>query len=637
MELEQFKKINGNAYSFKEIWDIYDKQFTMIRDVLLSMGDKYVVETIPKSDDKTKKLMNKYTKNQLFLYVNGVIQWKDVNYKEIDGETIELLFDRDTQDDLRVVIIKSNVMADSISNYMDDLRSIVADAKKCYGESKSLEDKLVQLHSELVQQHSIYSQGKLDSVLEDLKNLKNDYMEYRTNVLNLVDTLTKVKSDMIVLSSIISLRLEELDEKVASEVTKQLKSFKRQIDDKLVEYDTNITKIKTELNKKIEDTKTEITTSVQTVLQGYEQKMTEFKNYMDVNTLSQQDVLDGNVDLNSEALKRKSGFYLITSTSPISNAPFEGIKLGTLVVKVHAGNRAIEQEFRSLNGEMSQRTFKNSTWTDWYTPITLPSEVSKDVKDGITTGDTAGKLLWNMLHSKGENFELPTENAELGKLGIFSSYYNVKDKFKNQPSQYGQLINFPANKDQECAQLWISQDSSDRAEGIRYRCGNQRNKISDQIFRSASDIFTLKECDAILDRANSPGIKSQPWVKDGIPYAIKADGVYLRKEATLGSYSKVFWVYVGEGVAWTSSFTTDILRLKGHIELLKESPSNGEIMLMVHNNLFICYSCKKASQDLLRTWKISDYHINSNIYMVGIYGWPRRFNLDEDRVVFSGL
>ena len=244
MELEQFKKINGNAYTFKEIWDIYDKQFTMIRDVLLSMGDKYVVETIPKSNDKTIKLKNKYTKNQLFLYVNGVIQWKDVNYKEIDGETIELLFDRDTQDDLRVVIIKSNVMADSISNYIDDLRSIVADAKKCYGESKSLEDRLVQLHSELVQQHSIYSQGKLDSVLEDLKNLKSDYMEYRMNALNLVDTLTKVKSDMTVLSSIISLRLEELDEKVASEVTKQLRTFKKQIDDTLAEYNTNITKIK---------------------------------------------------------------------------------------------------------------------------------------------------------------------------------------------------------------------------------------------------------------------------------------------------------------------------------------------------------------------------------------------------------
>nr|DAQ48164.1 MAG TPA: hypothetical protein [Bacteriophage sp.] len=637
MELEQFKKINGNAYTFKEIWDIYDKQFTMIRDVLLSMGDKYVVETIPKSNDKTIKLTNKYTKNQLFLYVNGVIQWKDVNYKEIDGETIELLFDRDTQDDLRVVIIKSNVMADSISNYIDDLRSIVADAKKCYGESKSLEDRLVQLHSELVQQHSIYSQGKLDSVLEDLKNLKSDYMEYRMNALNLVDTLTKVKSDMTVLSSIISLRLEELDEKVASEVTKQLRTFKKQIDDTLAEYNTNITKIKKELTKKIEDTKTEITNSVRTVLQGYEQKMTEFKNYMDVNTLSQQEVLDGNIDLNSEELKRKSGFYLITSTAPIGNAPFEDIKLGTLVVKVHAGNRAIEQEFRSLNGEMSQRTFKNSTWTSWYTPITLPSEVSKDVKDGITTGDTAGKLLWNMLHSKGENFELPTENAEINKLGIFSSYYNVKDKFKNQPAQYGQLINFPAAQDQEGTQIWISQDASYRAEGIRYRCGNAKNKMSDQIFRSASDIFTLKECDAILDRANSPGDKPSAWVRDGVPYAIKANGVYLRKEATLGSYSKVFWVVSGEGQAWSQSFTLEINRLKGQIELLKASPSNGEIMFMSHDNFFLCYSCKWAAWQLLNTWKISEYHINSNVYVLGIYGWPRRFNLDEDKVVFSGL
>ena len=65
--------------------------------------------------------------------------------------------------------------------------------------------------------------------------------------------------------------------------------------------------------------------------------------------------------------------------------------------------------------------------------------------------------LWDYLHRLGVNPTLPTTNAALNALGVFMSYFNQKDKIANQPTKYGQLINLPANKSAESAQLWIEQ------------------------------------------------------------------------------------------------------------------------------------------------------------------------------------
>ena len=76
MEIKPFKKINGGGYSFKEVWDIYDEQFNLIRDIILSLGDKYHVDNVSGSDEKIITLNTPYNSNQVFVYCNGVLQWK---------------------------------------------------------------------------------------------------------------------------------------------------------------------------------------------------------------------------------------------------------------------------------------------------------------------------------------------------------------------------------------------------------------------------------------------------------------------------------------------------------------------------------------------------------------------------------
>lgn len=84
--------------------------------------------------------------------------------------------------------------------------------------------------------------------------------------------------------------------------------------------------------------------------------------------------------------------------------------------------------------------------------------------------------LWNYLHRLGINPTLPTENTEINALGIFSSYF-YSNTIENQPTQWGQLINIPANT-AESTQLWVDQGNGH----IYCRTGNVKHPIVKQPF-----------------------------------------------------------------------------------------------------------------------------------------------------------
>ena len=221
MEIKPFKTINGNGYSFKEIWKIYDEQFNILRDIILSLGDKYQVENFSGSDNKVITLNTPYNSNQVFVYCNGVLQWKDRDYRENSPTEIELLFDRKATDDVRIVTIKSNVIKNDLHQYLQDISSVVANAKEQYDSARNLESRLVELYSALQQTHSLYTNNSTASLVTDLTRLKSEYDKVSTSV----TALDKKLKDLIGSSEYIltTLNIDDLKELV--------KSIKAQIDE----------------------------------------------------------------------------------------------------------------------------------------------------------------------------------------------------------------------------------------------------------------------------------------------------------------------------------------------------------------------------------------------------------------------
>lgn len=125
-------------------------------------------------------------------------------------------------------------------------------------------------------------------------------------------------------------------------------------------------------------------------------------------------------------------------------------------------------------------------------------------KAGTLDGDAG---LWNYLHRVGNNPELPTVNAEIAKMGIFISYFwhNI---IAHQPTQYGQLINLPADSNNELAQLWIAQASGQ----MYHRGGNGSIAINDTPFKRFLDTDDLSAAGVVAGDVSNANAW---WVKLG--------------------------------------------------------------------------------------------------------------------------
>lgn len=126
-------------------------------------------------------------------------------------------------------------------------------------------------------------------------------------------------------------------------------------------------------------------------------------------------------------------------------------------------------------------------------------------KAGTLDGDAG---LWDYLHRIGVNPTLPTTNAALNALGVFMSFFSQKDKIANQPTQYGQLLNLPADKSAESAQLWIEQPTGK----MYHRGGNGSIAINDTPFKRFLDTDDLSAAGVV---AGDVSDANAWWVKLG--------------------------------------------------------------------------------------------------------------------------
>lgn len=126
-------------------------------------------------------------------------------------------------------------------------------------------------------------------------------------------------------------------------------------------------------------------------------------------------------------------------------------------------------------------------------------------KAGTLVGDAG---LWDYLHRLGVNPTLPTTNAALNALGVFMSYFTQNYKIANQPTQYGQLLNIPADKGAESAQLWIEQASGK----MFHRGGNGSLAINGTPFKRFLDTDDLSPAGVVAGDVSNA---SAWWVKLG--------------------------------------------------------------------------------------------------------------------------
>lgn len=126
-------------------------------------------------------------------------------------------------------------------------------------------------------------------------------------------------------------------------------------------------------------------------------------------------------------------------------------------------------------------------------------------KAGTLDGDAG---LWDYLHRLGVNPTLPTTNAALNALGVFMSHFTQDNKIANQPGQYGQLLNLPADKGAESAQLWIEQPTGK----MFHRGGSNSNAINDTPFKRFLDTDDLSAAGVVAGDVSN---KDAWWVKLG--------------------------------------------------------------------------------------------------------------------------
>ena len=190
-------------------------------------------------------------------------------------------------------------------------------------------------------------------------------------------------------------------------------------------------------------------------------------------------------------------------------------------------------------------------------PKPLAGQQDKVLKANGTWGDNVTpNTLWEGMHSYPVNY-VPSDVSNKGwnSLGVCSIYY-TKNVLNNQPTQYGQLINIPANSNNESTQLWVQQ-----AEGTLFsRGGNGSINVNDTPFRQYATTADVAEA----EKVESQGAN---WIryKSGLQLCwvqyVGRNSWWSFPVAFSSTPTVVFTCTTGEW-AWVSGITTTGCSLK---------------------------------------------------------------------------
>lgn len=151
--LEKFDKPVIDAHTtWKEIFEVYDKNFEKLHNFLVTLGTNYHVDKFNNVAGPDLVLSKEYIpgNHQLMVFVDGIIQWVGEDYRESGASSITFLSDVSEAEEIRVVII------DSFSAY--------ADVQDLVEEIREIHDSAVQMKAEmstmLLQMKELYGKVK---------------------------------------------------------------------------------------------------------------------------------------------------------------------------------------------------------------------------------------------------------------------------------------------------------------------------------------------------------------------------------------------------------------------------------------------------------------------------------------------
>ena len=203
---------------------------------------------------------------------------------------------------------------------------------------------------------------------------------------------------------------------------------------------------------------------------------TNGRAFTDTNAYMHISALADNTDFNNV---KTTGIYYCTGNT-YSNRPHNS--WGILTVYSIG---TVKQEYRPDDAAVYYtREYNNTNWTEWSKVNAASADTATNANHASTadkfskTGNELGALLWDMFHRYGTNY-VPSDTSNRGwnSLGLCIIYY-AKNLINHQPTQWGQLINLPADLGVESTQIWISQ-----TDGVIYtRVGNGDYPINDKEF-----------------------------------------------------------------------------------------------------------------------------------------------------------
>lgn len=169
--LEEFEKPNPKpGDTWKELFGVYDRNFEKLHNFLITLGTNYNVETFRNCTSKVIKLEHDYVpgNNQLMVFVDGAVQWKNDDYREAGSRSIVFIKDLDVKSEVRVVIIESystylevKDMVEKIQKEKLEVAKMMDQVTRIYNNTRDYYDRVM---TELKQEELVYRKCSLGRV-----------------------------------------------------------------------------------------------------------------------------------------------------------------------------------------------------------------------------------------------------------------------------------------------------------------------------------------------------------------------------------------------------------------------------------------------------------------------------------------
>lgn len=229
--------------------------------------------------------------------------------------------------------------------------------------------------------------------------------------------------------------------------------------------------------------------------------------------------------------------------------------------------------------------------------------------DNVTVGRskslTGNAGLWDYLHRLGVNPTLPKINVELNELGVFMSYFDQSNKIANQPTQYGQLLNIPADKSYQSTQLWIEQPTGK----MFHRGGSNLHSIYDNPFKRFLDTDDAQKW---KDAYNALRKRSYPTAFDDDELTLLASDIGAGTITLSQSYTDFDGIYVEYGDDKANDSNSVYL---SSWEITRRIRTGKNWALFANRQYWII---SYSSIDKTKIWNSGDKY--ENCYIRAIYG-----------------